>query len=132
MTPSGRGRPLVQAQVDMVFALALLQQAHRHWDAFDNPHGDRAVAVLAPDLQRAMGGLADADLLGARALEALFARAARKNVFRGNQRRSEPAPVNEPRRFFLTDIVKNESTPLLLRRRRRGEDILNARFHHRR
>jgi len=43
----------------------------------------------------------------------LFARAARKNVFRGNQRRSEPAPVNEPRRFFLTDIVtvKSESTP---------------------
>jgi len=44
---------------------------------------------------------------------AVRARGARKNVFRGNQRRSEPAPVNEPQRFFLTDIVtvKSKSTP---------------------
>lgn len=63
-----------------------------------------------------------------------YSHGGRKNVFRGNQRRSEPASVNEPRRFFLTDTVtvKASQPCCCIRDGATGEEkILNARFHHR-
>lgn len=57
----------------------------------------------------------------------LFTRAARKNIFRGNQWRSETTPVNEPRRFFnIVTVTVKASRLCFWGDGEGGEKILNV------